>query len=1268
MREKHKCKAVFEIFILVMASIAFAYIVHESISIGQKIPDVKKNVLPIVLGIIGNLIFDKLKSVSALDMGALSTGAYTCVRGKDGSFCQSWIASSCDANCDGACIPTTINNVGECKPGTCYDKVEGTCQAGSPKVNCEANGGQWIDNRYENVAQCKRGCCVLGDQTAFVTERQCFRQGAVLGVDEIFKPEVRTELECLALARTQEKGACVFETISGGLPERNCNFVTSKKCLETRGEFYAGKLCSNPELKTICVKQARAGCVEGENEVYWFDSCGNRENIYDANKVNSWNNGNVLAKSDSCSLISGNNLLANQKTCGNCNSLLGSICGRRTLSEKMADNGVDVVCRDLSCVDSDGKKRKNGESWCVYQGAVGVESDNSRSRDTPGSRHFRQVCLDGEVRTESCGEYRNGICVESRMPLPDGKDFASASCRLNRWQECLNYNTLSENDPDLAMEECKKNSDCFVKSVNIDDDGFKFKVCAPKYAPGLDVEGNPDGARMICATASQKCKMTDVKNWKGEWECKMNCDCKDNKFAEQMNDFCMSLGDCGASVNYIGEYSRSYRVTGNFNPDLGSSYLGTIKKYDEIISGEYIIANATEILALMASSGMLGVTNGVGEAGEYKNEDVESAENWALGTSGAMGGILVAGAYAANLVGSGAITQFFLGASTVAAKLGLPGLLPISGSAIAPYGGAAIGAAIGMAVVALLIKYLGIGPGLTPAVAGVLLAAGAVGGLIIGIGVVSKLGGGACAVGGPVTCVVGAIIVIVVVIIIGIMKAFGVGKTRTKYVAFSCRPWQAPFGGKDCSKCGDDGLGCSRYACSSLGQTCKLINEGTGNEECVDINPNDVISPVINPLRNVNSSETEYKDVSGMGFKLVSKEGDGCVKEYQELVFGLETNEPAQCKYEFEHTNDYENMKNEMSDGLFLYEHNILRRAPSLTELGLSGFEPTRRGDVQLYIRCVDKNENKNINEYVVQFCVKPAEDVTPPVIRAREPVIEVVAFNATILNGGVYTNEPAECRWSGINQDYELMNNTFVCLNDFEHETFNGFKCQTTFPVLNNSVSYYVRCKDQPWLEGSGNENKQNKNSNSYEFKMRRSTSELKIAKIEPDEKELVFGVEPASVVVRVETAGGLDGKAECKYKIGDNWINFFSTFGTTHTQNFQNFLSGSKILPIQCMDAAGNAAEKTARFNITIDTAAPIVTRVYQTASSLVVITNENSICYYGNLDCLFKPINGTEMLGAGLVHTTPMEEDKTYYVKCKDGFDNYISDCNAVVKGGS
>lgn len=1316
-REKHYLKVGIEIFLIVSMTFAVSFFIYESdknslyeTRIEQK--NILLKAIPVAYEIIVKALISDKNLVSAETLSV-----YTCLKAKDGSICQEYAsASECQSNCD-SCIPTPRNKVSECRLGTCYDKVEGTCQANSPKSACEDFSGEWNSDPNANIPQCRQGCCLIGDQAFFATSQECKRKADVLGREKTFRPEINTELSCLILANSQEEGACVFEHEF----ENTCKFTSKASCLTMHGDFYAGFLCSNPELETNCKPQVKSQCVDGKDEIYWFDSCGNKENIYDANKVRSYNDGRVLSKQESCSLGTDSNPLSSQGTCGNCNYLQASRCGQETASEKLADVTQDAVCRDLRCKDENGKIRLNGESWCAYNSAIGV--DGSRSIDTPGSRHFRQVCIDAEVRTEACADYRNEICVESQSPISNGASFSSAACRINKWQQCLDYNTQvkSKNNPGgITQEErndkCETNPDCFVKKVNIDKN-FKFNICAPKYPAGFDLSSNGEGAEGICSMASQKCTVIYVKGFSG-WKCKANCHCEDPKFAEQMNDLCISLGDCGASVNYQGDFTENYKVTKT--PKLKNSYIQTLKTYSDPIKNK--IADPGNI---SGNYGELGIPEGLGDA-DYKPIDASEQVKTMAMISGAAGVGLV---YA---VQQGIAIPGFIQTSA-----GSP-VLWAGNPQFSAFGGALAGAAIGFAATALLIKYLGIGAGLDPVIAYGLMTAGAVGGAIVGYAAVTGGTGGGLFAGATLA---GPIILAVVLVAIVVMKLLGVGDTKKKVVSFSCNAWQPPLGGDKCSQCGQDNgnafnpkdgstsgltnskLACSKYACQSLGQTCEFINEGTGQEQCVNINPNDASAPVIKPLQSALKEGFSYVE-SIDGFKVKSDEEDGCIKAYQPLTFGIALNEPGRCKMDIFHTNSFDEMEFDFGGrSLFMYNHTAIFSVPSLESLGITGYDPNRKADYNLYVRCQDKVGNKNIKEYAINFCVKPGDDSTPPIISARLPSSEYVKFSETQLAASIFVNEPSECKWDIEDKDYDIMSNQMQCNTDIESFDLLGWQCDSNFPVSEaREQAIFIRCKDQPWLiedagtghssivvnEGNtgeqivggigiGDESEEgdningfnevfvdeesqtriveasptkhrNKNMQSYRYVIKKNQYLLNIDSISPNDENLTFGSEPVTINFEVRTSGGTPNNIQCSYLWGDRYIPFFETFSSVHKQTFETFSREQRILGIRCEDIlTGETVDREAKFNILIDNEFPKITRVYEQGGMLRVITDEDSQCYYSLSQCNFDIENATTMSGDSLVHDLSFDRDRVHYIKCKDEFGNLPGICSIAVKGG-
>jgi hypothetical protein len=401
------------------------------------------------------------------------------------------------------------------------------------------------------------------------------------------------------------------------------------------------------------------------------------------------------------------------------------------------------------------------------------------------------------------------------------------------------------------------------------------------------------------------------------------------------------------------------------------------------------------------------------------------------------------------------------------------------------------------------------------------------------------------------------------------------------------------------------------------------------------------------------------------------------------------------------------------ASNLFTINHTTAFFVPNLESLGLASYNPNQKADFNIYVRCMDKSGNKNVAEYVVNFCIKPGADLTPPTVVAKEPANNWLKWNAENVTTSLFVNEPSECKWDLTDKTYNLMSKNFSCNTDYDSLEFNGFRCTATLPVMNSTIKAFVRCKDQPWLvEANGtesayikiengptdaeianapvdtneagiidagytrinvsNDRKRNSMTESYVLEYTRSASKLNIDYLKPNNETISSGISPFSVNFEAATSGGANGEATCKYKMNGLWIEFFETFGTIHRQSFQGFTAGPKLIEVMCEDIAGNDALMNASFTLDIDKTVPSVTRVYAQGSTLNVITDEKAECRYkdsvelGQEPCAYEYTNGTLMSGMEKVHSLSLEGDKTYYIKCKDIFDNTQSDCSLIVSG--
>ena len=489
----------FQILILVSALFAFSYIIYD-------------------VGEVDAAVF----------------GEVCCEETLSGNTCQDASADQC--NPDFKSSPTYCGATDFCQLGCCVSPETGICNERTSRRDCEKIGGDFELNEACGINQCREGCCIYGNQALWTTEKNCEWEGNTQNPDisTEWRQDVTSEIECLFETDRNKEGACLYDSEE----KRKCIFTTLEDCVVRTGSEAnfdrEERFCSDSFFNTTCVARNHTGCVDGEEDVYWFDSCGNKEDV-----------------SEDCDLYR------------------GSYCGN-------VDD--EYTCKDVDCdTNGDGvNDRKNGEAWCSYDGIIG------NGKDPAGSRHMRHLCYMGAERLDPCSDFRNEICVEESSLLGDGYDFTQAACRVNQWRLCLDYNKVG--DASSMKSKCEKNVDCHIKNINMAG-SFKFDVCLPSYPSGFDLiqedmyydngelneavyyQASPaDG---ICDIATMKCTSTWLVGGITCPGCVDNCKCHTNYYTSEMNDFCTSLGDCGGYINYIGEYSDGgygVRSTGGGNP------------------------------------------------------------------------------------------------------------------------------------------------------------------------------------------------------------------------------------------------------------------------------------------------------------------------------------------------------------------------------------------------------------------------------------------------------------------------------------------------------------------------------------------------------------------------------------------------------------------------------------------------------------------------------------------------------------------------------
>ncbi len=1239
-----------------------------------------------------------------------STQQACCEKTKSGDYCVYTDKNECDRNSRSSL--TTCENTNYCSVGTCiYDK-EGECFANTPKSLCEKNNGVWSNEDISEIAQCQKGCCQLSSECSFVTQNKCKSIVSQFpDLNMIFDKNVENEAACVDKCRSDEKGACVSS--DGG-----CAFTTRALCNQesatdvtslnaTRSSvktgFHPNVLCSNPLLGTNCARQQKTGCFD--EKVYWLDSCGNPENVYDSNKDRSYNKGFIL-KGSSCNLKGANDL-----NCGNCDYSKGNLCGKASDNVNMAFG--EFSCNDLTCKDitesvaspDSGGEKETGESWCLYDARVGF------GQDVVGSRHYRSLCLNGEEVIEPCKDFREELCVQGtsdslQLNLGQvfniGDGYLESACRPNRYKECNSCNELGSSEK--AQECCNDigNKDCYFMPGGISDKGG---LCVPMVPPGLrfweggssgggSKDGTQTGANSVCEEASATCEVKFVRGGAArigiaieglsstgsDWECVKNCHCNSLEWVKAAASQCNARGDCGAKYNIKGRFTsggfdteingdelREWRLSQKDFEDWGTLSRQNYRRDDPTNLGSFFVKSWPALTLI----GLTGI--------------------WAASYSGYfMGSKVIASAFGSGLFlgpktlfspAQGITTEtvwaeaFRSGINiqnTPGIKGGIKGVTIVEKVPVVETyesGGKSISVTREISSTRELAALDVNGAALEGATyAGAPVPKGAT--QIIyteyqganhwvwadnsGKALEKATEGQVEAMGDQIYTqgfdfLHGILEVINVIgwiyLIYQLIDYFG-KEDKTETISVTCNAWEPPKGGDECEKCNEEGKDCSEYRCRSLGKLCRLINEGTDEEKCVAQTPIDVSSPKISAVKPKN---LVIEEVKNQGFTIKT-----LIKPFTPVELKLATDEPARCKFDTNVSIKYENMKFNFGDNLYRTEHEMLFSLPS--ELAQEeAIRLTNGGKYSLYVRCADANENANNRDYYIKFEIDKGPDLTAPKIELTSIKNNgFIGENVQDVGLDVFVNEPSECRWDKNDIDYDSMKNSFICVRtglDQSPLRQGLYRCSGLLnDIKKGRNNFYFRCKDQPQKTEGRNVNKE-----SYQFSLIR-TDKLGISSVEPKDK--VFRTNP-KITVKT-SAGAQNGISFCGYSTDRNAElssipQFASTNSSTHEQQLRNLRKGRYTLYVTCVDIAGNTAKESASFEVAADVSQNVIGNVYKdTRNNILVIgTNEDSTCYYDVKQFSF---------GEGIPMTDPNSKkheavlpNKFYYVLCKDVFNN-------------
>ncbi len=1074
------------------------------------------------------------------------------------------------------CVYTTQNNcagnfqegtqcedASACNTGCCV--VNGQCGSTVSSETCQSQGGTFFNQQCSAVSSCSQGCCQIGNNFVLTTALQCSElteQSNIPRDQAIFLPEVIDELSCSQQELNSQEGCCVDST---GL----CTYTTKDACAE--GNFQTTQ-CSNVAL-CGCKEHASKQCIN--EDVYWFDSCGNKEEIAQ-----------------------------------DCDYAKGTLCSQ---------DGESASCISVDCTDTldrktlwgddvrdgDGVARKNGESWCEYDGAVGL------GRDLVGSRHYRHLCVNGKEIIEPCRDYREEYCIEGQIAFPDGTEYNQARCAQNNWEDCTTTCNSAKGITDPQQREAALSEDqhccqsqtksCFWQTLDQkaidattnglpkvckDADGNETTcvdtkatasegVCLPLVPPGgvfwtEDKDGTQepsDDLQKVCEPATQSCTVyfsNDVTTG-FSWEVVGNEQClKPENFIIPAQASCNTYGDCGVDYNVAGKLSTEAYDCSTSDGDCsgnihGYNYDFISIDWDKALGGKGSYSKATPL-----SLGTITIDNSVLDNLKYA-------------------GFAVVAVGAINL----AVTSFTLG--TVI--------------------GAVLGDVIGFGIVAPLVALVTLS-----------FSAGAAAGEAI-VGLAATIAPDFCATPPGIGCIIGAVIAAVLITLSFLSDTDELEITNT------CNAWQPPTGGQDCELCRDPEIyttlgydTCSEYRCKSLGTTCTYLkeNEGSPRNPCLATHINDASAPIISP------------DPSNLtkGFKITSFTNGyeilPATKAYTPLSFGILTSESARCRMSESPGQDFENMTLDFGDTYFSETHSI-------------SVIPTPATQNNFYVRCEDINGNQNEADYLIKFTGGDEPDLTPPII------LDYSIKNGAAVRVGttpltIELNEPATCMY-GINATtFDAMKNSFSCSGSVESiSPLARYSCDTTLTVHDGENLYGIACQDL-----AGNINTQPVMYTLF------GAPELHIDSIQPNGT-----LETNHIILEVSTSGGINnGISNCTYDIGGKSGPFNETGSITHRTELPQLSKGTYTLKVTCDDSASSVTQSTT-LTLLVDDTQPTITNFYTDGSVLIVLTDEESACQYSKDSFTYG--NGTYFESTNDTRHLVTLSQSTYHIICGDEWNN-------------
>jgi hypothetical protein len=473
-----------------------------------------------------------------------------CEEKSPGVYCQDDVLEgSCSSAPDGwssiACNETTF-----CAPGCCVSP-DGTCSMNTGLTTCEANDGTWDSDPLCTASTCQKGCCQYETEFSFKTQTGCYDIYADYEESLIqWHEEITDEYECSLYNHLDDYGCCVTENGCSWTSGKDCSgeLESLSKNILTGEGFYQGEYCTNIanslisegyEIECGCEEIGEKYCDENNIDIYKTNTCGDEIFQEACNYPDS-----------SCSDLSGE---AKCKT-SDCETTFSFPEDSIFSDFNFYDIYYSKTNGNWEKVEFNlGEKRKNGDSWCIYEGPTGS------FKDRIGTQHYRAICMDGEEMVVSCANDRSKICETT---YDQESDNYIGDCKYNNFLDYYSIPYHGENgEATESMEEP------ILGEFNYKDD-FWGRATDPieNSDSSLGISTVPVATNETCNLATIICDTAfgDAINSGSDsygWELYVNSFCLRKEFSLTAAEYCSSRGDCGWNLNILGEKGNQDRFS-----------------------------------------------------------------------------------------------------------------------------------------------------------------------------------------------------------------------------------------------------------------------------------------------------------------------------------------------------------------------------------------------------------------------------------------------------------------------------------------------------------------------------------------------------------------------------------------------------------------------------------------------------------------------------------------------------------------------------------